>query len=116
MLQFHRTVDTDDSDETTENENELANSQQHSTRQVEEWMMICQHHLQMSEHSEDSSSEQLDLCQAARAYPNLEEMPSFITHHKQLPFSKTTHKQIHNCFKVNNFEHILPYNSISMPV
>ena len=45
-------------------------------------MMICQHHLQISEHSEDSNSDHIDWCHAARAYPNLE-MPSFITHHKQ---------------------------------
>ena len=47
-------------------------------------MMICQHHLQVSEPSVESSNEQVDRCHAARAYPNLAEMPFFITHHKQI--------------------------------
>ena len=54
----------------------------------------------MSEQSEDSSSEQVDWCQAARAYPNSKEMPSFITNYNsQLPFSKTTCMQTNNCFQ-----------------
>ena len=83
-LQTHRSVesDIDDTDESTENE--LESRLQQNTRHVEEWMMICQHHLQVSEPSVDSSNEQVDWCHAARAYPNLAEMPSFITHHKQI--------------------------------
>jgi hypothetical protein len=51
-LQLHRTVesDTDDSNETTENE--LDNGLQQTTRQMEEWMMICQHHLQVTENQQ----------------------------------------------------------------
>ena len=44
-------------------------------RDVEEWMLVCQ--------CTTASEEQVDWTQAGRAYPNLREMPSFISRHRQ---------------------------------
>ena len=61
-----------------------------TTRRAEEWMLICQQ-LQQMDHEPETLSNNVDWCEAARAYPNLEEMPKFITRHKE-----TTIIQHHN--------------------
>ena len=48
---------------------------------VEEWMLVCQRSADLQQ--EDSSEPDMDWSHAARTYPNLEEMPSFIARHRQ---------------------------------
>ena len=61
---------------------ERLDRQPSSTRQREEWMLICQQLQQMGEQHVNVDNS-VDWCEAARSYPNLEEMPKFIIHHKE---------------------------------
>ena len=49
---------------------------QHPSRPVEEWMLICQRNADLQPNME--TQEDMDWTRAAQAYPNLEEMPTFI--------------------------------------
>ena len=53
---------------------------QHPTRAVEEWMLICQSNadLQPSTAFQDDTN----WSAGAQAYPNMEEMPTFISQHR----------------------------------
>jgi len=49
--------------------------------EVQDWMRICQH---VAEFPQSSNNEEMhDWSQAARAYPNLQELPSFIAQQRQ---------------------------------
>ena len=50
------------------------------SRNVEEWMLICQHRAQLGD--EETSTADVDWLEAARRYPNLDEAPTFITRSK----------------------------------
>ena len=50
---------------------------QASSRAMEEWMLICQHNADLQPNTD--SQEEFDWTQGAQAYPNLEEMLTFIT-------------------------------------
>ena len=54
---------------------------QHPPRAVEEWMLICQRNAQLQPRTD--SQEDVDWTQAAQAYPNLEEMPTFICRQRE---------------------------------
>ena len=49
---------------------------------VEDWMLICQHEAEFS-HSDGDKGSAHDWSQAAKEYPNLKEMPSFIAQQRQ---------------------------------
>ena len=52
------------------------------TRQIEEWMILCEQHNQLEVHDVGHNS-QVDWAEAARAYPNLAEAPTFIIRSKE---------------------------------
>jgi ATP-dependent DNA helicase PIF1 len=52
----------------------------HNSRQVEEWMILCQQNPQIEETDPDTH---VDWSAAARAYPNLSEAPTFINRNKE---------------------------------
>lgn len=66
--------------------------QQHQppTRAVEEWMLICQRNAELRPNV--NPQQEVDWTQAAGAYPNLEEMSSFIARQRE----STAHLH-HNC-------------------
>ena len=49
---------------------------QEPARALEEWMLICHHRTELQH--EIGSQAEVDWSQAAQAYANIEEMPSFI--------------------------------------
>ena len=51
-------------------------------RDTDDWMLLCQRHLE-SQQTTSSSSEHHDWTLAAQMYPNLHEAPSFISQHQQ---------------------------------
>ena len=53
----------------------------HPSRAVEEWMLVCQRNADLQ--PDITSQQEVDWTQAAQAYPNLEEMPTFIIRHRQ---------------------------------
>ena len=63
------------------NYNIIPQEQQHSqpTRAVEEWMLVCQRNADLQ--LDINSQQEVDWTQGAGAYPNLEEMPTFISRH-----------------------------------
>ena len=50
-------------------------------REVEEWMLVCQHHSNLQPISDPQ--ENVDWTSASQLYSNLAEFPSFISHHRQ---------------------------------
>ena len=60
----------------------VSNDQGSRFRNVEEWMLICQHRAQLTD-SGEASTDTIDLLEAARRYPNLEAAPSSITCSKE---------------------------------
>ena len=52
------------------------------SRAIEECILICQHSADLQPNT--NSEEEVDWTQAAQAYPNLEEMPTFITQQREL--------------------------------
>ena len=58
-------------------EAEASSGQGSGIRNVEEWMLICQHRAQLMNNGE-ASTETVDWLEAARRYPNLESAPSLL--------------------------------------
>ncbi len=56
-------------------------NEEHPTRAVEEWMLVCQRNADLEPNSD--SQEDVDWACAAHAYPNLEEMPTFISRQRE---------------------------------
>lgn len=69
---------------------ERLNNQHSCTRQTEEWMLVCQQLQQMDEQPLNVS-DSIDWCEAARSYPNLEEMPKFININRQPSYNGIIH-------------------------
>ena len=72
----------DDSDDSDENEDNSSGDRESRGRNVEEWMLICQHRAHLGDNQESFTSD-IDWLEAARTYPNLDEAPSFIARSKQ---------------------------------
>lgn len=51
------------------------------SRAMEEWMLICQRNADLQPNTD--SQEDFDGTQEAQTYPNLEEMPTFITRQRE---------------------------------
>ena len=62
-----------------QSERQLTN--QPPIREVEEWMLVCQHHSNLQPISDPQ--ENVDWTSASQLYSNLAEFPSFISHHRQ---------------------------------
>ena len=70
----------------------------------------------MSGQSESSSTE-VDWCEADRPYPNLEEShPLLLAINRQLSLNKIAHMLILNYFKVNNYKPIVLCNGMLNPL
>jgi ATP-dependent DNA helicase PIF1 len=97
LEQAERTRDdnSDDSDEAEDNSQ--GDRESSRSRNVEEWMLICQHRAQLGG-SHESSTLDVDSLEAARRYPSLDEAPSFITR------SKETHTPRHDSVNLPNPE------------
>ncbi len=54
-----------------------------SHQAVEEWMMLCQLHPQLQCTDQLPSNVSIDWTEATRAYPNIEEAPTFVSRHRE---------------------------------
>ncbi len=52
-----------------------------SGRQIDDWMLICQHNAEFLQTT--GEEEECDWSLAAKAYPDMEEMPSFVAQQRQ---------------------------------
>ena len=58
------------------------NQQGHNSQSVEEWMLLCTNQ-QHSAEEQGRSQESIDWCASSQQYPNIGEMPTFITRSKE---------------------------------
>ena len=79
---IHRLEQTQSDDNDSNDSPDTSSGQEHRCRNVEEWMLICQHRAQLG-NSVNNSMIDVDWCEAGRAYPNLEEAPTFITRSRE---------------------------------
>ena len=85
LLDHNTQDDTNDGQNTADNtshgQNEHTDTSDHQNFHVEDWMLICQHRMQVDETSQNQTNLDFDWCEAGRQYPNLHEAAQFITQH-----------------------------------
>lgn len=72
---------SEDDDTNNEGPSERQLTNQPPSRQVEEWMLVCQHHSNLQPISDPQ--ENIDWTTTSQLYSNLAELPSFISYHRQ---------------------------------
>ena len=87
LLDHNTQDDTNDGQNTADNtshgQNEHTDTSDHQNFHVEDWMLICQHRMQVDETSQNQTNPDFDWCEAGRQYPNLHEAAQFITQHRE---------------------------------